>query len=56
MTSAKKVENLDVIVFVFVNADNIYNFHKYNKTERKANRRYPSRFSWYTIMPPVSPL
>ena len=52
----KKVENSDVIVFVFANADNIYNSHKYNKTDRKANRCYPSRISWYTIMPPVSQL
>ena len=52
----KKVENSDVIVFVFANADNIYNSHKYNKTNRKANRRYPSRISWYTMIPPVSPL
>ena len=52
----KKVENSDVIDFVFANAENIYNSRKYNKTDRKANRRYPSRISWYTIMPPVSPL
>ena len=52
----KKVENSDVIGFVFVNAENIYNSRKYNKTDRKANRHYPSQILWYTIMPPVSPL
>ena len=52
----KKVENSGVIDFVFANAENIYNSHKYNKTDRKANRRYPSRLSWYTIMPRVSSL
>ena len=52
----KKVENSDVIDFVFANAENIYNSRKYNKTDRKANRRYPRRISRYTIMPPVSPL
>ena len=52
----KKVENSDVIGFVFVNAENIYNSRKYNKTDRKANRRYPSRILWYNIMPPVSQL
>ena len=52
----KKVKNLDVIDFVFANAENIYNSHKYNKTDRNTNRRYPSRISWYTVMPPVSPL
>ena len=41
----KKVENLDVIDFVFANAENIYNSRKYNKTDRKANRPYPSRIS-----------
>ena len=52
----KKVENSDVTDFVFANAENICNSRKYNKTDRKANRRYPGRISWYTIMPPVSPL
>ena len=52
----KKVENSDVTDFVFANAENIYKSHKYNKTDRKPNRRYPSRISWYTVMPPVSPL
>ena len=52
----KKVKNSDVIDFAFANAENIYNSHKYNKTDRKANRRYPSRILWYTVMPPVSPL
>ena len=52
----KKVANSDLIDFVFANAENIYNSHKYNKTDRKANRCYPSRLSWYTIMPRVSPL
>ena len=52
----KKVENSGVIDFVFANAENIYNSHKYNKTDRKANRCYPSRLSWYTIMPRVSSL
>ena len=52
----KKVANSDVIDFVFANAENIYNSHKYNKTDRKANRCYPSRLSWYTIMPRVSSL
>ena len=41
----KKVENSDVIDFVFANAENIYNSRKYNKTDGKANRRYPSRIS-----------
>ena len=50
----KKVENSDNI-FVFANADNIYNCNKYNKTDMKANRRYPSRISRYTIMSPVFP-
>ena len=52
----KKVANSDLIDFVFANAENIYNSHKYNKTDRKANRCYPSRLSWYTIMPRVSSL
>ena len=52
----KKVENSGVIDFVFANAENIYNSHKYNKTDRKANRHYPSRISWYTIMPSASSL
>ena len=52
----KKVANSDVIDFVFANAENIYNSHKYNKTDRKAKRRYPSRILWYTIMPSVSSL
>ena len=53
----KKVENLDnVIAFVFANADNIYNSHKYDKTDRKANRVCPSRISWYAIVPPVFPV
>ena len=38
----KKVENSDVIVFVFANAENICNSHKYKKRYREANRRYPS--------------
>ena len=42
----KKVENPDnVIAFAFANADNIYSSNKYNKTDRKANRRYPSGIS-----------
>ena len=35
----------NVTAFVFANAHNIYNSHKYDKTYRKANRRYPSRIS-----------
>ena len=52
----KKVKNSGVIDIVFANAENIYNSHKYNKTDRKAKRRYPSRILWYTIMPSVSSL
>ena len=52
----KKVENSDIIDFVFANAENTCNSRKYNKTDRKANRRYPRRILWYTIMPPVSQL
>ena len=36
----KKVENSDNI-FVFANADNIYNCNKYNKTDMKAKQTLP---------------
>ena len=41
---------------VFVNAYNTYNSQKYNKTNKRANRWYPSRILWNAIVPPVSPL
>ena len=45
-----------MIAFFFANALNFYISHKYNKTERKVNRRYPSKLSSMAAITPVSPL
>ena len=41
--------------FYFANTHNIYKSSKYNKTDRKERRRYPSWVSWKAIVPQGSP-
>ena len=43
-----------VIAFFFANPHSVYKSHKYNKTDRKENKCYPSQISWKVTVPPVS--